>query len=239
MSTESSQHSAAATKRLVASPWHTLMVIAFGALNAYRGILGAAAARAGTGQGRTQMYLRTIAIEILFLGIVVVGIRLWGTPFEVLFGQRWKSMGQMARDLGLGLLLLVSATVLVSVLGGHPHGSSPNQAITYLLPQTPIELVLWLVLSVVAGICEEAVYRGYLQVQFTALTRSVPAGILISAAAFGAAHSYQGLGRALVIAVSALLYGAFAHWRGTLRPGMFAHSLQDALAPFLLKLVRR
>jgi membrane protease YdiL (CAAX protease family) len=40
-------------------------------------------------------------------------------------------------------------------------------------------LVLWVALSS-AGICEEAVYRIYLQKQFIALTRNVPAGIILS-----------------------------------------------------------
>jgi len=42
----------------------------------------------------------------------------------------------------------------------------------------------------------------------------------------------------VVIALSAILFGVVAHWRGTPRPGMFAHALQDAIAPLLLKLVR-
>ena len=36
------------------------------------------------------------------------------------------------------------------------------------------------------------IFRGYLQRQFTVLTKSIPAGILLSGATFGAAHAYQG-----------------------------------------------
>jgi hypothetical protein len=50
---------------------------------------------------------------------------------------------------------------------------------------------------------------------------------------------YQGLSRALVIFVSAILFGVVAQWRGTVRPGMFAHGIQDALAPWLIKLMHR
>jgi membrane protease YdiL (CAAX protease family) len=97
---------------------------------------------------------------------------------------------------------------------------------------------MWIALSITAGVCEEAIYRGYLQCQFNALTRSVPTGIFLSAAAFGAAHAYQGLQRASVIAASALLFGLLAQKRGTVRPGMIAHSLQDAVAPLLVKHMR-
>jgi uncharacterized protein len=107
-----------------------------------------------------------------------------------------------------------------------------------LIPQTSLELFAWIALSLVASICEEAIYRGYFQRQFIGFTHSVYAGILISGAAFGAAHAYQGLQRAFVIGVSAVLFGLFAQWRGTVRPGMFAHFLQDAIAPLLIKLMR-
>ena len=224
--------------KLIANPFHTLFVVAFAAINAYRATLSAAQARAGLGVTRPQMYLRTILFELLFLGIVVVGVRLRGAPLQSIFGRRWSSVGQMFRDLGLGVLLLVISTVLVSIIGGHRGDSTPDQSIAYLLPQTTFELLLWLAVSVAAGICEEAIYRGYFQAQFSALNRSAPAGIIISAAAFGGVHAYQGLGRAIMIGVSALLFGIFAHWRRTVRPGMIAHTLQDAVAPLLIKLIR-
>lgn len=83
--------------------------------------------------------------------------------------------------------------------------------------------------SLTAGICEEAVYRGYLQKQFTALTKSLPAGIILSALAFGAAHSYQGFARASLIAFMGAMGGILAHWCRSVRPGMIAHALQDVL----------
>jgi CAAX protease family protein len=106
------------------------------------------------------------------------------------------------------------------------------------LPRSSREFFLWICLSVIAGICEQAVFRGYLQWQFSVLTRSVPLGIVLSSAAFGAVHAYQGLGRAMVIAASAILYGAMAEWRGTVRPGMIARALQDGIAPMLFRIAR-
>src|SRR6266403_3970572 len=128
------------------------------------------------------------------------------------------------------------AIIVVSVLSS--HSGPADGTIAFLLPQTPMEMILWVVVSIVAGISEEAIYRGYLQKQFAVLTGSLAIGILISAAAFGAVHVYQGWSRATVIAISAILFGVVAHWRRTVRPGMFAHGLQDAIAPLLLKLLR-
>ena len=128
------------------------------------------------------------------------------------------------------------AIIVVSVLSSHSRPA--DGTIAFLLPQTPLEMTLWVAVAIVAGISEEAIYRGYLQRQLAALTQSVPAGVLVSAAIFGGVHAYQGWSRAVVIAISVILFGAVAHWRGTVRPGMFAHGLQDAIAPLLLKLLR-
>ena len=46
---------------------------------------------------------------------------------------------------------------------------------------------------------------------------------------FGAAHAYQGFAKAVNIGVLGAMYGIFAHWRKSVRPGMIAHTLQDVL----------
>jgi len=224
--------------QLIASPWHTLLVLAVELLIAYRAVIRAANARAGLGLPRSHMYLRTMLFEILVLALVILGLKLRGTPLETIVGQRWCSVSQVFRDLGLGLLLLFISTLVVSTLGGHGSAASSDKAIQYLIPQTSLELSIWMVLSITAGICEEAIFRGYFQRQFAALTHSVYVGIVLSGAAFGAAHAYQGLQRAVVIGVSGVVFGLFAKWRGTVRPGMFAHTIQDAVAPVLIKLMR-
>ena len=77
------------------------------------------------------------------------------------------------------------------------------------------------------------IFRGYLQRQFIALTKSVPAGILLSGAAFGAAHAYQGFRMVILIGLYGTMFGVLAHWRGSVRPGMIAHALQDSLSGVL------
>jgi uncharacterized protein len=207
------------------------------AINAYYGTIRSAHERAGLGPSRPYMYLRMMLFEFVVLAIVVLGVRIRGGSLQAIFGQHWRSLGQLVTDLGLGVSLLVASTVVASMFGSHQREGSAEHSISYLLPQTSNEILMWIALSITAGVCEEAIYRGYLQRQINALTRSVSAGIFLSAAAFGAAHAYQGLQRASVIATSALLFGLLAEWRRTVRPGMIAHSLQDAVAPLLVKLM--
>ena len=221
----------------IASPWHTVFVLVVVAINAYYGTIRSAQQRVGLGPSRPYMYLRMMLFEFVVLAIVVFGVRIRGGSLQAIFGQHWRSLGQLVTDLGFGVSLLVASTVVASMFGSHQREGSAEHSISYLLPQTSNEILVWIALSIAAGVCEEAIYRGYLQRQITALTRSVPAGIFLSAAAFGAAHAYQGLPRASVIALSALLFGLLAQWRRTVRPGMIAHSLQDAVAPLLVKLM--
>ena len=219
----------------IASPWHTLVVLVIAGLNAYRAAIYANHARAGLGASRSHLYLHTIAFECAFLAVVALGLWLRLSSLQTIFAERWRSMGQILRDLGVALGLWFVAIIVVSVLSS--HSGPADGTIAFLLPQTPTEMILWVVVSIVAGISEEAIFRGYLQKQCTAPTQSAPAGVLISGAIFGRVHAYQGWSRAVVIAISAILFGAVAHWRGTVRPGMFAHGLQDAIAPLLLKLL--
>lgn len=223
----------------IATAWHLALVVMLGAANAYRSAIFAEHGRAGLGPSRSVMYLRTVAFELIFLAIVAAGVRIHGSSLETIFGRRWRSASEVLQDLGIGAGLWLGAMVLGSVLNGHARGGGGAREVSFLLPQTGVELMLWMLLSLVAGICEEAVFRGYLQRQFSAFTRSTAAGVILAALAFGTAHLYQGWARAAVIAAAAVLFGVVAEWRGTVRPGMAAHTLQDAIAPLLLQLMRR
>ena len=214
-------------------------MVLLGVLNAYRGVWQAEQARTGLGPSRSGLYVRILIFELLFLAIVVVGVRLRGASLQTIFGKRWQSAVEVLRDLGLGICLLVLSTLVASVLGGHQGNAAQDRMIGHLIPQTQLEFILWMVVSLAAGICEEAVFRGYLQRQLSAMTRSIPLGIVLAALGFGAAHLYQGVGRASVIAVAGAVFGWFAYWRKSVRPGMIAHTLQDAIAPLLLKAVHR
>jgi hypothetical protein len=103
-----------------------------------------------------------------------------------------------------------------------------------LAPKGALGFSLWLVLSVSAGICEEFVFRGYLQRQFSALARNAAAGIVLSAIVFSVGHLYEGVVKAGVIGVFGILLGTLAYARRSLAPGMLAHAWHDIFAGLLL-----
>jgi membrane protease YdiL (CAAX protease family) len=103
-------------------------------------------------------------------------------------------------------------------------------AVRFLAPQSRVEIILWMLVALTAGFCEETIFRGYLQRQFLALSGKPILGILLSAAAFGVAHAYQGAKRAFILGVYGAMFGILAHRRHSLRPGIMTHAWQDALS---------
>jgi membrane protease YdiL (CAAX protease family) len=56
---------------------------------------------------------------------------------------------------------------------------------------------------------------------------------VLQGSAFGTAHGYQGWKFMLLIAVYGATFGLLTVWRRSLRPGMLAHFLQDAIGGIL------
>jgi uncharacterized protein len=220
--------------RRVAHPLHTVVLLAAQALIVVRTAMHAPQMHAAAEYSRSQMYERTMLTEWLGFGFVILGVWLAGSPLTAVLGERWRSARQVLRDAGIGVGFSIVSTILLSGLSSHVGGHTANRSIQFLLPQGATQMALWIALSITAGICEETLYRGYLQCQFMALTNSAPAGIVLAALAFGASHAYQGLNQAVVIALDGALLGALAYWRRSVRPGMIAHAWKDALAPLLI-----
>jgi len=212
--------------RPVASLWHTSLVLAVQGVLSYRGAIRFGKLRALAEGHRAGLYERTMISEWMMLGLVLAGVWWHGSSLLTVLGERWRSLGQFLRDLGIAVLFLMVTIAIGSVFG---HGRGDESATRSLLPQGRTEMWLWVALSVTAGICEEAIYRGYFQRQFIAATKNAPAGIVLSAALFGAAHLYQGVSHALQIALLGVMGGIVAYWCKSVRPGMIAHSLQDIL----------
>jgi len=194
--------------------------------------------RAAANPHRIRSYVLTLFFEWLLFILVVAGVRRSGASVLIVLGDRWHSVRQLLRDIGIAAAFWIVSGVVLLILGRFLRVAALGRDVRYILPHGRVEMTLWLALSVTAGICEETIFRGYLQRQFMALTKSVPAGILLSAAAFGAAHAYQGFRKMILIGLYGAMFGILAHWRGSVRPGMIAHVWQDSLSGVLASLMR-
>lgn len=178
------------------------------------------------------LYLSLIVMEWALVRYVWAGVRKRGGNVFALIGGRWHSWRDALSDLAVAVPFWVvweAAARLMHFI----VGSSSSASVTDLLPQRATEILFWCGLSVSAGVCEEIVFRGYLQQQFHALTGSATAAVLFQAVLFGAGHAYQGTRQVIIITALGGLYGALAAWRGTLRPGMIAHAWSDINSGYL------
>jgi membrane protease YdiL (CAAX protease family) len=178
-------------------------------------------------------YLVVAAFEWTMTIWIAAGCRMQGQSPSTLLGDwslRWRAI---LLDCGLALGFLVVANIILGLVQ-HLFANAPNDALRNLLPRTAIETAAYLGLTVTAGFCEEWIYRGYLQRQFTAWTGSVALGLVLQGIVFGVSHAYQGFGMVLTITVYGFLFGLLARWRKSLRPGMIAHFVQDAVGGLLL-----
>ena len=223
----------------IASPVHTFVLLAAEGVLVWRGAIRFQQLHSAADLNRLQMYERTILTQWLGFAFVIFGVWLAGSPLATVLGERWRSAGQVLRDIGIGVGFAILSTLPLSVIGQLLGGTHAADGVACLTPpHGGVEMTMWIALSATAGICEETLFRGYLQRQFMALTQNVPAGILLSAAAFGAAHSYQGWPQAFVIGLEGALLGAMTYWRKSVRPGMIAHAWKDAMAPILMSAMR-
>ncbi len=149
----------------------------------------------------------------------------------------WGTWKAVARDLAVSVPFLAvwfgAARVMHRVLG-----PDQSRSINNLLPQSTVEIVLWIAVSISAGVCEEIVFRGYFQKQFAAYTNSMIAAVLLQGVVFGLGHSYQGLKQVVIISVLGMLYGWFAAWRRSLRPNMICHAWTDIWSGWLSGVLR-
>jgi len=221
----------------VAPVWHTLLIVAillgFAVLQGQPQLV-----RGAQLPSRLILYLSTIAYEFFLLGLVwLLGLRLYKVTLGEIIGGKWLSWRDFWRDVGIALLFWMAVIGMLLVLSLLLKFSGVEAA-KFLLPQTTAELGVFLVLVCTAGFCEELIFRGYLQRQFTAWTGNLSAGVVLQAIVFGAAHLYQGGKAVAVMSIYGAMFGILAAWRKSLRPGMIQHTGQDAmsgLAGFFLK----
>ncbi len=118
------------------------------------------------------------------------------------------------------------------------HLSTPQKALAQLAPQNALELLLWVILSISAGICEELTFRGYLLQQFSRASGKIWIGVLASSLLFGIAHGYEGVSGMIAITLYGALFCILAIKRGSLRPGMMAHAWQDIFSGIALMVLK-
>jgi membrane protease YdiL (CAAX protease family) len=241
----------------VAPVWHTVVLVVV--------ILGLSWSGSGrttsvrVAHGRAAGYAMTAGMELLLLGWVALGLWLRKVPFRSLFGKIEHGVSGFFKDVGIAALFWIVSMMVLGSLGltwnavefatthkgslpsaGQKMEPSPQQKETLqtlkrLAPENATEIACWFALCLLVGPVEEAIFRGYLQKQFTAWSRDrLAVGIVASSMLFGAAHGYEGLRSMVLLGAFGALFSLLAWLRGGLRAGIFAHSAHDLIVGLIL-----
>ncbi len=184
---------------------------------------------------RLTLYASTMAFQWLLSAIV-----LWRITVDRIPASR------LGLAISHPLLVGVVAFVLAVVILANQLFSLRRLAITQadessilvqmalkVFPQDAVERLAFFAVVVTVAICEEWIYRGFVQHMFHDWGNSAAAGIFGSALLFAGAHLYQGRrGLASTFAVG-LIFSAVRFWTGSLIPSVSAHFVADLTAGYL------
>jgi membrane protease YdiL (CAAX protease family) len=183
-----------------------------------------------TKMDRISLYASTLAFQWIAAGVIL-----------------WRSSAHQIRPIQLGLALpnpalAVSATVVLSalillnqILGlrrlvlqpAKAHGIVPQLALK-LFPQDDVERLAFFALVTTVALCEELIYRGFVQRVFQDWSRgSVVTAVIGSAVFFALAHLYQGRRGLISTLTIGLLFSTIRAWTGSLLPCVVAHFVAD------------
>jgi len=233
----------------VASYLHTFLLVVLMIFMAYLSAKGFAMKQA-SGEGQDQAfhigkYLPTLIWQWALFGIVYAGIKKQGVKLKDIIGGWWKDIEDFLLDIVIAFGFFVTALITLALLQKlllPPEAMDASTRIKSMAPIAPhsfLDLGMFILVAITAGIVEETVFRGYFQKQFSALTGSALIGIVLSAALFGSGHVYQGKMMAVVLGFYGLMFGVMAHFRRNLRPGMIAHIVQDSFSGSMLFFLTR
>lgn len=195
---------------------------------------------------RLQLYASTVAFQWLAAAVIFWRIRAHRMPLASLGA----ALPQPALSLFVGAIFSL-ALLLNQVLGLRFMSKNPGDSRTALarlaaklFPRSAAERVAFFPMVLTVAICEEWIYRGFVQGVFQDSSNGSPvAGIAVSAALFGFAHLYQGRRGVISTGVLGLIFSIIRAWIGSLLPGMAAHFVADfsvgLLAPARIAVVEK
>jgi uncharacterized protein len=179
---------------------------------------------------RLSLYASTLAFQWIAAGVI-----LWRTgAHEIRAGQLGLAVPNPAlavtASVVLAALILLNQIVGLRRLVAQPEriqGILPQLALK-LFPQDDVERLAFFALVTTVALCEELIYRGFVQRVFQDWSRgSVLVAVVGSAVFFALAHLYQGR-RGLVSTLTiGLLFSTIRAWTGSLLPCIVAHFVAD------------
>ena len=182
---------------------------------------------------RMRIYQNTIVLLLLLFALAWFTARTFGYPLFAI-----PRLGARELIAGAGALLLQFGMMFVSQ-AARTVDERQSMPVNRMMPQSPRERALFSVVSVVAGISEEAAYRGVLMSVLWYGLGNPWLAALISALAFAVGHALQGWKSMIVVFAMACSMHALVWYTGTLVIAMAVHAMYDLLAPTVRRRILR
>jgi membrane protease YdiL (CAAX protease family) len=189
-----------------------------------------------TKRDRLALYASTVAFQWLAAAVV-----LWrANAHHIALARLGLAIPKPALTAIVSIVLaaLVLANQLFSLrqLATHPdeaRGILPQLALK-IFPQDSVERFAFLAVVVTVAVCEELIFRGFVQRVFVDWSGGLLlAGILGSAVMFAIAHLYQGRRGLITTFIVGMLFASIRSWTGSLLASLIAHFIADITAGFL------
>lgn len=200
---------------------------------------------AGVPNVRRKTYLRTIAFQFALSLPVVIGWIVTRRPWSALAIvpptsalRATASAAIIVATAIFGVLQMISIRKIAASDATKARYRGALAHVDFMMPRDRSEYRLFATLSVIAGVCEEFLFRGYMIWVLDAYM-SFPLAVLVSAALFGVAHTYQGRRQAAKIGVIAVLMNVVVWLGGWLVPAMVLHAVFNAATGRLAYVVLR
>jgi membrane protease YdiL (CAAX protease family) len=179
---------------------------------------------------RLVLYASTVAFQWAAAGAVLWRTNAHGIHASQLGLAIPRTSLTLAVSVVLSLFVLAHQVFSLRRLASRPpemNGVLPQMALK-VFPQDDVERLAFFALVATVAVCEELIYRGFVQLVFERwLGGFVVAGVVGSAVFFSLAHLYQGRrGMATTLAVG-LLFAAIRAWTGSLGAPLVAHFVAD------------
>jgi membrane protease YdiL (CAAX protease family) len=178
---------------------------------------------------RRAIYLGAILTQWGLLAALALHWSLQRRPWEALgFVPQWTPglLGAGSAGLAMSLILLRQSRAALADPAAHEGLRRALAPLERLLPHDRGELRLFRGVALTAGVCEEALYRGFLIWYLGRLVGPWPA-MIVAAIVFGLGHAYQGSKGVIKTGIAGLFLGAVYLVSGSLLAPMVFHALID------------
>ncbi|HUP64350.1 MAG TPA: CPBP family intramembrane glutamic endopeptidase [Thermoanaerobaculia bacterium] len=176
---------------------------------------------------RMALYAEALVLQFLLLGLTWGVARANGLP---LVDVPDLSSGDLL--LGIAVLGIALGAALV---GWRRAGEASKDRLRMMLPATTAERVVWVAVSLTAGISEEVAFRGLLPTLIQRWSGSIVLAVVISVIAFSLSHLLQGWSSALFVGFFAAVFHGVVIVTGSLWIAIAIHVLYDLIAGVMLQ----